>query len=304
LGGATKAQKPGGRGEAGASRTRFVKAAFQKDHQFLTDVRRGLNSGQFALWWLGQSGFLVVNEGRAIVFDPYLSDSLTVKYASTAKPHVRLTERVVAPESLAELGVIEAITSSHNHTDHLDAETLHPLLRANPRARLLVPAANRQFVLERLGDDLSPRLVESNDGTTTNINDIEFHGVAAAHTTVERDVHGRCKFLGYVISWGAHSVYHSGDTLLHDRLAPALRGFRVELALLPINGDRPERGVAGNLDGRQAAQLAHDIGAHWVIPCHFDLFEFNTASPDEFVSECQRLGQPYRVLRNGEGWAL
>ncbi|HXU77127.1 MAG TPA: MBL fold metallo-hydrolase, partial [Methylomirabilota bacterium] len=75
------------------------------------------------------------------------------------------------------------------------------------------------------------------------------------------------------------------------------------LALLPINGDRPERKVAGNLDGRQAAQVAHAIGARWVIPCHYDLFEFNTASPDEFVAECERLGQPHRVLRNGEGWA-
>src|SRR5437899_9318905 len=26
-----------------------------------------------------------------------------------------------------------------------------------------------------------------------------------------------------------------------------------------------------------------------------DLFEFNTASPDEFVRECQRLKQPYRL---------
>jgi hypothetical protein len=30
------------------------------------------------------------------------------------------------------------------------------------------------------------------------------------------------------------------------------------------------------------------------------MFEFNTATPDRFVAECDRLGQPYRVLRNGE----
>ena len=30
------------------------------------------------------------------------------------------------------------------------------------------------------------------------------------------------------------------------------------------------------------------------------MFEFNTATPDEFVAECERLGQPYRVLRQGE----
>jgi len=32
-----------------------------------------------------------------------------------------------------------------------------------------------------------------------------------------------------------------------------VKPFKVDMALLPINGDRPERRVAGNLDGAQAA---------------------------------------------------
>jgi hypothetical protein len=51
-------------------------------------------------WWLGQSGFLIQWQGRHLLFDPYLSDSLTKKYAATDKPHVRMTERVIAPEQL------------------------------------------------------------------------------------------------------------------------------------------------------------------------------------------------------------
>jgi hypothetical protein len=34
------------------------------------------------------------------------------------------------------------------------------------------------------------------------------------------------------------------------------------------------------------------------------MFEFNTAPPGEFVRECERLGQPYRVLRAGERVSL
>jgi L-ascorbate metabolism protein UlaG (beta-lactamase superfamily) len=213
-----------------------------------------------------------------------------------------MTERVVEPAALGALGVIELITSSHNHTDHLDAETLLPLLSANPQAKLAIPAANRDFVLERLGKEMESRLVELDDGKSSTIAGIELHGIAAAHPTAERDSAGRCKFLGYVARWGGRAIYHSGDTLRHDGLAAAVEPFAVDVALLPINGDRPERRVAGNLDGRQAAQLAFDIGARLVVPCHFDLFEFNTASPDEFVGECQRLGQCCRVLRNGEGF--
>ncbi len=47
------------------------------------------------IWWLGQSGFLLQWQGRRLLFDPYLSDSLSRKYAETNKPHVRMTELVI-----------------------------------------------------------------------------------------------------------------------------------------------------------------------------------------------------------------
>src|ERR1041385_8017425 len=138
--------------------------AFQKDDAFIADVRRVLASRARGLWWLGQSGFLLVQKGRALVLDPYLSDSLTRKYSNTDKPHVRITERVVEPAALGALGVIDVITSSHSHTDHFDAETLLPLLAANPQARLVLPAATRDFALERLGRSAGRRLVEIDGG--------------------------------------------------------------------------------------------------------------------------------------------
>ena len=61
--------------------------------------------------------------------------------------------------------------------------------------------------------------------------------------------------------------------------------------------------MAGNLNGVEAATLAHEIGAQMVIPCHYEMFEFNTASPEAFVAEAERRDQPFCVLRNGEGWA-
>jgi L-ascorbate metabolism protein UlaG (beta-lactamase superfamily) len=281
-----------------------MKAAFQKDDAFLADVRGTLGRGGFRLWWLGQSGFLIVNGGRALILDPYLSDSLSRKYAGTDKPHVRLTERVVRPQALGALGTVDAVASSHNHTDHFDPETLEALLEANPHARLVIPAANRAVALERLGTNYASRLMELDDGTAATVAGIEFHGIAAAHNAIERDEMGRCRFLGYVVRWGGKALYHSGDTLGHEGLVAALRRFTVDLALLPINGNLPERRVAGNLDGAEAAQLAHDIGARCVVPCHFDMFEFNTASTTHFEAECKRLGQPCVILGQGEGLEL
>jgi L-ascorbate metabolism protein UlaG (beta-lactamase superfamily) len=118
---------------------------------------------------------------------------------------------------------------------------------------------------------------------------------------VVRDEEGRCKFLGYIAKLGGFTFYHSGDTLMHEGLVPALAPFAPDITFVPINGNKPERRVAGNLDGSEAAELAHAINAQLAIPHHFDMFEFNTADPELFEAECQRVGQGYRVLCNGEG---
>src|SRR5690606_35723745 len=221
-----------------------------------------------------------------LLFDPYLSDSLTRKYACTDKPHVRMTERIVDPESLA---FVDVVTSSHNHTDHLDAETLKPLLKANPKIEIIIPEANREFVSDRLQIMLElPIGLDHAKAVTTK--GFKIHGVPAAHEKVEHDDEGRCKFLGYVVEFGGYTVYHSGDTVRYAGMDDILRQWNIDLAILPINGSRPERRVAGNLSGREAAQLAKDVGAACVIPCHFEMFDFNTATPDEFIQECRRLG--------------
>lgn len=266
----------------------------------LEDIRAAdRRDGNFRLWWLGQSGFLLQWQGVHVLLDPYLSDSLTKKYAQTDKPHVRMTELAIDP---ARLSFVNVITSSHNHTDHLDAETLKPLLAGNPAVKLVVPDSNRAFVAERLGVDFSfPMGVE--EGKPVEILGIRFSGVASAHETVERDEQGRPRFLGYILQFGGWTIYHSGDTVRYDGMAEKLKPFGVNAALLPINGRAPERRVPGNLSGAEAARLAKDIRAGTVIPCHYDMFEFNTASPEEFVRECRRLGQACKILRCGERWS-
>jgi L-ascorbate metabolism protein UlaG (beta-lactamase superfamily) len=265
----------------------------------LADIRASdRHDGNFRLWWLGQSGFLLQWQGVHVLLDPYLSDSLTKKYSQTDKPHVRMTELVIDP---ARLSFVDVVTSSHNHTDHLDAETLVRILTGDPRPKLVIAESNRAFAADRLSID--PAIpIGVDDGTTVEISGIRFSGVASAHETVERDDQGRARFLGYLLQFGEWVVYHSGDTIRYSGMSEKLRTFGVHVALLPINGRAPERRVAGNLSGPEAAQLAKDISAKVVIPCHFEMFEFNTAPPEEFVNECRRMGQPCQVLRCGEGW--
>lgn len=106
--------------------------------------------------------------------------------------------------------------------------------------------------------------------------------------------------MGYVIEFGNRKIYHSGDTLWFEGMVNLLKPFAVDVALLPINGNKPERKVAGNLNGKEAVALANFIQAKYVIPCHYDMFTFNTANVNDFVKEAKRIKQPYRILKNGE----
>ncbi len=271
---------------------------------FVADVLNAMRERDaLHLWWLGQSGFLVQWQGRHWLLDPYLSDSLTKKYAATDKPHVRMSERVIAPE---RLNFIDVVTSSHNHTDHLDPETLQPLARVNVGMRLVCARANRAEAVKRSGlaveqvigldPDEAPRSI--------GVGPFEIRAVPAAHEALERDAAGQLVCVGFVVKAGPFTIYHSGDTVRYAGMADLLCAFHVDVAILPINGHAPERRVAGNLWGREAASLAKAIGAGLVVPCHYDLFEFNTATPAEFVAECERLGQPRRVLQQGERLTL
>ena len=250
----------------------------------------------FDIWWLGQSGFLIQWNGTLVLFDPYLSNSLTKKYDGTLKPHVRMSELVIAPELLNR---IDIVSSSHNHTDHLDAETLNPILNSNPAISFIIPEANRSFVCGRL-KCASDFPIGLNDGKEVTIKGFTYNGVPAAHNTIERDELGQCRFMGFVVKFGKWAVYHSGDTLLYENMTNILKPFKVDIAFLPINGNDPARGVAGNLNAHEAAALGKDIGARMVIPHHYHMFEFNTSDPNDFAREAELVKQSYRILKLGE----
>ena len=246
---------------------------FLADDAFLADVEAARSEPGVHIWWLGQSGFLIGAEGRHLLVDPYLSDALTRKYDGTETPHVRLTRRVVAPERLT---FVDLVLSTHAHGDHLDEETLRGIGAPLVCAAGTIDEARARSGVEPTG---------LSEGESAEIGGFRIGAVPAEHPGEH------C--VGYVISAGRRRIYHSGDTTWVE---PGVDG--VDVAIVPINGK------LNNVDGVEGARLAHRAGASLAIPCHYDMFEFNTTTPDAFVAECERLGQAYRVLRNGERLSL
>ena len=258
--------------------------------------------GSLAVWWLGQSGYVIKSRTGTLVIDPYLSEHLTTKYANTNRPHVRMTE---APFRGHELGGIDLVLASHKHSDHLDPGTMPNLLEASPKAVLGLPAAIADHAV---GQGLpADRLIPLEDGTTFEVAGFRVRAVPSAHEALDVDARGRPLYLGFVVECDGVRLYHSGDTVPYDALAGRLGGGPFDALFLPINGRDPARGVPGNMTAVEAAEFAARVGPRYVVPHHYDMFTFNTVPVADFEQAAAgRLpaGVVAKVLRCGGRWEI
>jgi L-ascorbate metabolism protein UlaG (beta-lactamase superfamily) len=257
--------------------------------------------GTLAIWWLGQSGFLIKSRTGTLVLDPYLSEHLTKKYANTNRPHIRMTR---APLRGSELTGVDLVTASHRHSDHLDPGTLPDLLTASPQATLVLPAALLAHAHD-LGLPVN-RLAGLAAGETFQSAGFTLRAVPSAHESLDTDAAGRHLYLGYVIEAEGLRLYHSGDTLAYDGLAGWLGPDPFDVLFLPINGRDPARGVPGNMSAAEAVALAAAVRPRFVVPHHYNMFTFNTVPIEQFEAEARRLpaGVVPRMLGCGERWEV
>lgn len=245
----------------------------------VAEIRASADETGMHVWWLGQSGFLVQIEGESLLIDPYLSDSLTEKYAGTETPYERITVRAVEPERLS---FVDVVISSNAQMDHLDPGTLRHVLAGG--GAFVCSAGSEDIAAERAG---RPPDAVLGVGDDAELGGFIIHAVPAHHE-------GAPEAVGYVVRDGAYAIYHAGDSRRVQGMAEAVAPHGVDVAFVPINGRN------GNMSGTDAARLAYEAGAQIAVPCHHEMFRCDTASTSRFVAECVRIGQEYRLPRAGE----
>jgi L-ascorbate metabolism protein UlaG (beta-lactamase superfamily) len=236
-----------------------------------TLARQYVPPSSAGLVWFGQSSVALRLGGATVLIDPFLS------------PH---PERLVPPPFAPEdAHGVDLILITHDHLDHLDELALPAIATASPQATVVVPEDIVERVT-RLGIERARVCGLAADGRI-EVAGVTVDAVPACHANGADDAYRLGPFLGYVVSGGGARIYHAGDTVLFDGLVDRLRQLRVDLALLPINGrdeEREAKGIVGNIDAREAAQLAHDIGASAAVPLHWDMFATNPGDPGAFVA--------------------
>ncbi len=246
--------------------------------------------GAVALWWLGQHSFVAKGGVRTLAFDLYLSDfpgNVTRAYPSP-----------VQPEALDGLDVVFC---THDHIDHLDPWTLKPLAAASPAAVFVVPEVSAA----KAGALLSPeRVVGSRADRPFQIKGVEVLPIPAAHDRLEGAEEGYwCQ--GFIVRLGGVVLCHTGDTVMYDGMVERIREAQVDALLAPINGRdyfRTRRDIIGNLDVREAADLAAAAGVKLLIPAHWDLFAGNAENPGRLFEYLARVHpeQPCHYMARGE----
>lgn len=239
------------------------------------------------LWWLGQSGFVLRFATITFYIDPCFSI-----------PPAR-RRLIAAPLTGAEIRHADMIFATHAHATHLDAPTLIPMLAASKPAKLVLPKS----AAHRAHDEGIPydRMTTTDAGLRIEYFKDNLYGrvyaVPSAHPELDWTPGGGYPYLGYLIRFGRWTIYHAGDCGLYDGLADRLRPFNVNVALLPIGGR--------NFSVGEAAQLAADIGATWLVPMHYGTFDDN-GEESGFVAHLlgHRPEQAFKVFQCGEKWTV
>jgi L-ascorbate metabolism protein UlaG (beta-lactamase superfamily) len=247
--------------------------------------------GQVVFLWLGQSGFVLRGNACTLAVDPFLAQHPDRLYAPPLMPD--------------QVAGLDAVVVTHDHLDHLDEESLPVLAEASPGAVFVVPEPVVERVVglgiaaERVAGVQPDRALELDGATIHPIPASHGDDVAEGYGFGFHRSDGLYRYLGYVFDFGGVRVYHAGDTIPYEGMEERLRGLRVDVALLPINGrdnEREGRGIVGNLDEEEATELAAAIGTDLLVPMHHDMFAWNPGSPERLVELAQARHPELQVL--------
>jgi N-acyl-phosphatidylethanolamine-hydrolysing phospholipase D len=248
--------------------------------------------------WVGHSTFLVQLEGVNILTDPHWGDR--------ASPVGFTGPRRLVPPGLrfGDLPPVHAVLISHDHYDHLDAETVDRLAREH-HPRFFVPLGLRAWLAERGITDV----VELDWWDSVQFDGLSIVCTLAQHSSGRGLTDQNLRlWSSWVVVAPAKRFFFAGDTGYDPRLKVIGERFGpFDLAAIPIGGYSSfQTGHPNHVNPEEAIQLFEDIRGRLLVPMHWGTFAMNREPfrepPDRLLREALRRGieEQVAILSPGE----
>ena len=217
--------------------------------------------------WVGHSTLLVQLNGVNILTDPH--------WGERASPVGFAGPRRLVPPGMrfADLPPIDAVVISHDHYDHLDAETVARLQRTF-HPRFFVPLGLKAW----LGDLGITDVVELDWWESRQFRGLTFTCTPAQHSSGRglRDQNLRL-WSSWVVTGADKRFFFAGDTGYTKSLTEI--GKRLgpfDLAAIPIGGYSAwDARHPNHVNPEEALRLFEDVGGRLFVPIHFGTFDMN-----------------------------
>jgi L-ascorbate metabolism protein UlaG (beta-lactamase superfamily) len=249
------------------------------DLEMLHANRRG---DRVTVTWIGHATLFVQMGGRNLLIDPIFS--------ARASPFVFAgpRRRVPLPADLSELPPPDVVLISHDHYDHLDADTVRRLEAQPGGPPLFVVPLGIDLWLKSAG---ATRVQRLDWWDRSDVDGLEIHLTPAQHwgsrTPWDRNTR---LWGGFVVRTPAFSFWYSGDTGYSPLFAEIGRRFGgFDLAAIPVGGYQPRWFMKGqHVDPAEAVQVFLDVGAREAVGVHWGTFELTDEPLDAPIGELPR----------------
>lgn len=259
------------------------------------------NKTDTTLTWVGHATFLLQINGMNVLTDPHFS--------RRASPFSFMGPERTTPVGLElrDLPFIDLVIISHNHYDHLDAETIKLLIKKQSinQPVFFVPLKLRQTMIN-FG---AKNVIEHEWWQVSKYKQLEIHSVPVQHWS-RRTLNDTNKTLwcGWVIKSKKFKYFFVGDTGYSKDFKNIQKKFgEMDLSSIPIGAYEPRWFMKdSHCNVEEAIQIHKDVKSKKSIAMHWGTFQLTDEPMDEPIkllnsfNKKNKLNGEFIAIKHGE----